>query len=379
MNKKIAIIAGEASGDLHGASLIKELKLLDKEIDIYGIGGDKMISNGMTAFYNIKEMSFLGFIEVVKHIPFIKKVKKDLIKLVQDKNINNVVLIDYPGFNLSIAKSFHQMGLKNFFYISPQIWAWGKGRITKIKKIIQKMIVFFPFEEKLYRENGISVEFVGHPLVKSLDEYQFSSKKDLITKYNLSTDNEILLLLPGSRKQELEKILPVLLDSADIISKKYDLQTVIACADNIEEEYFTKFSKKHKFSLIKGDTYNLLKNSKFSIIKSGTSTLEAGIIGNPFIVVYKTNYFTYLIGKALIRIKNIALVNIVAEKTVIPELIQDDVNQKEICDISSKILDDSEYYGSIREDLSKIKSKLNTEGNPSKKAAEIIYAELNGQ
>ena len=154
---------------------------------------------------------------------------------------------------------------------------------------------------------------------------------------------------------------------------------MIACADNIEEEYFNKFSRKHKFTLIKGDTYNLLKNSKFSIVKSGTSTLEAGIIGNPFIVVYKTNYFTYLIGKALIRIKNIALVNIVAEKTVIPELIQDDVNQKEICVISSKILDDSKYYGSIREDLSKIKSKLNTEGNPSKKAAEIIYAELNGQ
>lgn len=379
MNKKIAIIAGEASGDLHGASLIKELKLLDNEIEIYGIGGDKMISNGMTAIYNIKEMSFLGFIEVVKHIPFIKKVKKDLIKLVQDKNINNIVLIDYPGFNLSIAKSFHKMGLKNFFYISPQIWAWGKGRITKIKEIIRKMIVFFPFEEKLYRENGINVEFVGHPLVKSLNEYQFSSKKDLITKYNLSTDNEILLLLPGSRKQELEKILPVLLDSANIISKKYDLQTVIACADNIEEEYFNKFSRKHKFTLIKGDTYNLLKNSKFSIVKSGTSTLEAGIIGNPFIVVYKTNYFTYLIGKALIRIKNIALVNIVAEKTVIPELIQDDVNQKEICDISSKILDDSKYYGNIREDLSKIKSKLNTDGNPSKKAAEIIYNELNGQ
>lgn len=379
MNKKIAIIAGEASGDLHGASLIKELKLLDNDIEIYGIGGEKMIASGMTAKYHINDMAFLGFIEIVKHIPFIRKVKKDLIALVNDKKIKDVVLIDYPGFNLSIARSFHKMGLKNFYYISPQIWAWGKGRIKKIKNLIHKMIVFFPFEEKLYKDNYVDASFVGHPLVKSINEYRFLSKDELRSKHNLSDQKEILLLLPGSRKQELDKILPDLLEAAKKLSNNFDLQIVIACADNIEEEYFNTVFSNYNFKLVKGDTYNLLKNSKFSIVKSGTSTLEAGIIGNPFIVVYKTNYFTYLIGKALIKIKNIALVNIVAEKTVIPELIQDDVNPENIYNVSRKILTDDKYYKSLADNLLNIKSKLHTEGNPSKKAAEIIYAELNEQ
>ena len=371
------MIAGEASGDLHGSSLIKELKSIDNSIEIFGIGGDKMISEGMKSKYHINDMAFLGFIEVIKHIPFIKKVKNSLIELVEKEKIKNIVLIDYPGFNLSIAKNFNKVGLNNIYYISPQIWAWGKGRIKKIKKIINRMIVFFPFEEKLYNNNSVNSDFVGHPLVKTIEEYNFLSKSDLIDKFKLCPDKEILLLLPGSRKQELDKILYEVLKGASKISTKYNMQIVIACADNIDENYFGKYKSEFKFELIKGDTYNLLKNTKFAIVKSGTSTLEAGIIGTPFIVVYKTNYFTYLIGRLLIKIKNIALANIVAEKAVVKELIQNDVNSEIIYKTCSEILSDETKYYKLKSELRIIKSKLKTEGNPSKKAAEIIYAELN--
>lgn len=371
------MIAGEASGDLHGSFLIKELKSIDNSIEIWGIGGDKMIAEGMNIKYHINDMAFLGFFEVIKHIPFIRNVKNSLIEFVEEQKIKNIVLIDYPGFNLSIAKTFNKLGLNNIYYISPQIWAWGKGRIKKIKKIINRMIVFFPFEEKLYIKNKVHSDFVGHPLAKSIEEYNFLSKADIVKKYNLDSDKEILLLLPGSRKQELEKILIHVLKAADKLSKKFNMQIVIACADNIDQNYFKNFESKFNYHLVKGDTYNLLKNSKFAIVKSGTSTLEAGIIGTPFIVVYKTNYFTYLIGRSLIKIKNIALSNIVAEKTVVKELIQDDVNSVNIYAVCKNILSDKKKYDNLKNELKIIKSKLKTEGNPSRKAAEIIYAELN--
>ncbi len=377
MEKKLLLIAGEASGDLHGSSLIKELKSIDDSIEIWGIGGDKMIAEGMKIRYHINDMAFLGFIEVIKHIPFIRKVKKSLIELVEEQKIKNVVLIDYPGFNLSIAKTFNKLGLNNIYYISPQIWAWGKGRIKKIKKIINRMIVFFPFEEKLYNRNNVHSDFVGHPLAKNIEEFSFLSKFDLVNKYKLDSNKEILLLLPGSRKQELEKILGDVLEAAEKVSKKFNMQIVIACADNIDENYFKKFEDKFNYKLVKGDTYNLLKNSKFAIVKSGTSTLEAGIIGTPFLVVYKTNYFTYLIGRLLIKIKNIALANIVAEKTVVKELIQNDVNRENIYVVCNSILSDEKKYDDMKNELKIIKSKLQTEGNPSRKAAEIIFTELN--
>ena len=378
MKKKLLIIAGEASGDLHGSALVRELKSIDKDIEIFGIGGDKMIEAGLIPKYHINKMSFLGFIEVIKHLPFIRKVKRDLISLVKKEGIKTAVLIDYPGFNLSIAKSFHSLGLKNLYYISPQIWAWGKGRIKKIKNIITRMIVFFPFEKKLYSSNGINSDFVGHPLVRTIENYNFKTKEELILEHKLLPKQDILLLLPGSREQELNKILPSVLKASKKLADEFNLQIVIACADNIDKNYFNDYSS-YSFSLIQGDTYNLLKNSKFAIVKSGTSTLEAGIIGTPFIVVYKTNYLTYLIGKALIKISNIALANIVAEKTVVTELIQNEVKSENIYSICKEFVINKQKYESLKMELGKIKSKLKTEGNPSKKAAEIIYAELNAE
>jgi lipid-A-disaccharide synthase len=370
------IIAGEISGDLHGASLILELKKLDNSLEIFGIGGDKMKAAGMKLIYHINMMAFLGFVEVVKHIPFINKVKKDLISVIEKENISTVVLVDYPGFNLSIAKRLKSLKVKMIYYISPQVWAWGAGRIKKIKKLIDKMLVVFPFEEELYKKAGINVEFVGHPLIEGISRYSFLSKADLYKKFNLDENKEILLILPGSRVHEVEKIFPECIKAAEKIAGEFNLQIAAACSPNIEEDFFNKITNNKNFKIIKGNTYDLLKYSKIGIIKSGTSTLEAALFGLPMVIVYKTNYLTYLIGKNLIKVKNIGMANIIAGEKIAVELIQKDVNQESIYNECKKILSDNRLLSLVKNKSLEIKEKLGAEG-ASCRAAQFIYSVLN--
>ncbi|MBI5731491.1 MAG: lipid-A-disaccharide synthase [Ignavibacteriales bacterium] len=376
MNKKIMIIAGEASGDLHGAGLIKELFKLDQSLQIFGIGGDKMISAGMNAQFHIKQMAFLGFIEVLRHLPFISKVRNELLRKIAEEKIETVILIDYPGFNLSIAKKLHVLGKKIIYYISPQVWAWGKGRIDKIREVVDKMIVVFPFEEKMYRKYNVDVEYVGHPLVEYVENYPLMNKEELYKKLNLEEGKEILLILPGSRKHEIKKIFPKCINAAVKLSKDFNLQTVVACSENINESIFTNLTTENNYKLVKGYTYDLLKHSYFGIIKSGTSTLEAGLFQLPFIVVYSTNYLTYWLGRIVVQIKNIAMTNIILGENVIDELIQYDVNTENIYSKSEAILKDKQRYNSIKQKLGLIKEKLGGSG-ASKKTAQKIYTLLN--
>ncbi len=376
MNKKLMIIAGEVSGDLHGASLIEELKKLDPVLDIYGIGGDRMQAAGMNLIYHINKMAFLGFIEVVRHIPFIKKVQRDLISVIKEKKIKNVVLIDYPGFNLSIAKKLKLMNLNIVYYISPQIWAWGAGRIKKIKRLVNKMLVVFPFEENIYKEAGVEVEFVGHPLLERINNYSFMSRHDFYTKFNLMEDKEILLVLPGSRSHEVEKLFPEVIKAAERIADKFNLQVAVACSPNINEQVFSDLSDKKKYTVVKGFTYELLKYAKLGIVKSGTSTLEAGLFELPMVIVYKTSYLTYLIGKNLIKVDNIGMANIIAGEKLVPELIQNRVNEDTIYKECEKILGNPGIYSNIKTKLKNIKEKLGARG-ASEKAAQIIYTALN--
>ncbi len=376
MNKKLMIVAGEASGDLHGASLMKELSLLDPSLEFFGIGGDKMIAAGMNAKYHIKQMAFLGFIEVLRHLPFINKVKRDLLQLAEDENIKTIVLIDYPGFNLNIAEKFSSRGKKLIYFISPQVWAWGKGRVVKIKRLVKKLLVIFPFEEKFYKEAGVEAVYVGHPLVEHAENYKFLSREELVNKFGLDSSKEILLVLPGSRKQEIRKIFPECILAAERIAADFNMQVVVACAENINENLLSEVSSARKYKTVKGFTYDLYKHSKFGIIKSGTSTLEAGYFQLPFIVVYATNTLTYLIGKNLAKIKNIAMANIILSKEVVEELIQKDVNSDKIFSEVKFILSDNKKLEEIKSELGKLRNLLGM-GGASKRAAEIIFAEMN--
>jgi len=377
INKKnILVIAGEVSGDLIGASLIKELKKTDPSLMFFGIGGDKMLAEGMEVSFHINQMAFLGFAEVIKHLPFIKKVQKKLVELVKSKNIKNVVLIDYPGFNLSIAKKLKALGVKIIYYVSPQLWAWGSGRIKKVRNLVDKMLVVFPFEEKMYKDNNVNVEFVGHPLVERINNHEFLLYEDLCSKFQLNKEKSILLVMPGSRENEVKKIFPPAIKAAIRIADEFDMQIVVSCSSNLSEELFTGYSDVVDFKLIKGFTYDLMKHAKFGIIKSGTSTLEAGYFALPMLIVYKTNYITYLVVKKLIKVDSIGMVNILLEEKILPELIQNNLTGNSVYEKSKKILSNSSDYEKIKRVLSEVKNKLAGE-TASVSAAKSIYRIIN--
>lgn len=370
------MIAGEASGDLHGASLINEIKKIDNTVKFIGIGGNLMKNAGMEIIFHINQMAFLGFVEVIKHYPFIRQVRQKLIATIIKEKITDVILIDYPGFNLNFAKHIKNLGTRVFYYISPQIWAWGQKRVFKVKKVVHKMIVLFPFEEKFYKKYDVDASYVGHPLIDEIGEYPFISKNELYEKYNLDKNKEILLILPGSRQQEINLLLNETLNAAKVICEKFNLQPVVACSPNISSSTFNSYLKSFDFTLIKSHTYDLYKYSFFGIIKSGTSTLEAGLLQLPHIIVYKTNKLTYYIGRMLVKIKNIGLVNIVAEKNIIQELIQADVTSENIIKTVESIIEEPDRLNNIKNSLELIREKL---GNPgaAKRAALIITKELN--
>lgn len=375
-NNKLMLITGEVSGDLIGASLIKELKSLNPDLKVTGIGGDRMKSAGMDLVYHTDQMAFLGFVEVVKHLPFIHQVQKKLIDIIKSEKINCVVLIDYPGFNLSIAKKLKPLGIKIIYYVSPQIWAWAKGRVKKIKKLVDKILVVFLFEVEFYKKENVNVEYVGHPLVERINQYNFLSKDEFFSKFNLHSEKEILLIMPGSRKQEVKEIFPEVIKAAKILADKFNLQVIVARSKNIEKKYFSQNNELEKFVTIADHNYELMKYSRFGIIKSGTSTLEAGYFALPMIVVYKTSSLTYLIGKQLVKLDRIGMVNILLDEMVVPELIQNEASSENIINTASKTLSDYQVYKKTKLKLGEVKEKLGEDGT-SKKAASSIMEILN--
>lgn len=367
------IIAGEASGDLHGSALVNKLLIRETELRLVGIGGDKMKEAGTEIVFHIKEMAFLGFAEVVKHLPYIKRVQKRLLEIIEERDIKDLILIDYPGFNLNFAAKAKKLGLKIIYYISPQLWAWGLHRVKKIKRLVDKMLVVFPFEEKFYRQHGVNAEYVGHPLVERIDNFNFAEPNEFKKRIGLGYESEYILLLPGSRKQEIELIFPQIYSAAKEIRNKHKLEIIVACADNLKADIFTDIIDDPKVKVIKGDTYNLMKYAKFGIVKSGTSTLEAALIGMPFLLVYKTGTVTYFIGRKLIKIDTIAMPNIIAGEKIVEELIQDDAVSEKIAETADKYLSNDKKYESLIDNLNKVKNKLSA-GNylASERAAEII-------
>lgn len=373
---KLMIITGEVSGDLIGAALIRELKSLKSDLKITGIGGDRMQSEGMELRYHTDQMAFLGFVEVIKHLPFIRKVQKKLIDVIKKEKINCVVLIDYPGFNLSIAKKLKPLGVKIIYYVSPQLWAWAKGRVKKVRKLVDKMLVVFPFEVEFYKKENVNVDYVGHPLVERINQYKFLTRDEFFSKFNIDREKKILLVMPGSRKQEVKAIFPEIIIAADRLAQQFNLQVVVARSKNIDATFLRQNSGSEKFITIEDHNYELMKYSHFGIIKSGTSTLEAGYFALPMIVVYKTNPLTYLIGKQLVKLDRIGMVNILLDEMVVPELIQSEANPVNIFNTASKILSDNQAYENIKHKLGSVKEKLGSDG-ASQKAARSILEILN--
>jgi lipid-A-disaccharide synthase len=374
MSGKLLIIAGEASGDLHGAALVKALNELVPGIELFGVGGDRMIAEGFEPLFHIKEMAFLGFGEVVQHLPYILKVQKRLLDEAKIRNVNTVVLIDYPGFNLNIAKKFKKLGLKVIYYIAPQVWAWGQGRIKKLKARTDIILSVFPFEEKFFKEKGLNVEFVGNPLAERISNYQFTPEGEFRKMWGLDEKKEILAILPGSREHEVELLLKPALDGGRKLAKEFDFQIVVGCADNIDESLLKKIDEGNDFKLVKGYQFELKKYAKFGIVKSGTSTMESALLDLPLVVIYKTSGLTYQIGKRLIKISNLGMVNIIAEETIAPELIQDEVTAENIYSTVKKVLNSPDLLKKQKAGFERIKKNLGKH-KASSKAATIILDE----
>ena len=371
-NKKILIIAGEASGDLHGSNLVAQLKKLNPQLEFFGMGGDKMKEQGVKLFYHINQLCFMGIVEVAKNLKFILEVKKRMTSFLDREKPNMAVLIDYPGFNLRFAKEVKKRKIPLIYYISPQIWAWGGKRINQIKKYVDQMIVILPFEKEIYQKAGVQVEFVGHPLVEvvkpSLSQEDFKRKLDI-------RKNQILIgLLPGSRWQEVEKILPVMLKTVAILKRRMgNVICAIGLAPTLPKERVENLMLDFEEAprIVENLTYDLMKHSDLLLVTSGTATLESAILETPLIVLYKTHFLTWIIGKSLIKVSNIGLVNILAGKEIVPEYLQGNAQPEKIASYMEEILGDKEKYQSIKENLKKVRQTLGPEG-ASAKAARIV-------
>lgn len=371
MVNRVLVIAGEASGDLHGSGVVRELKRRNPKIDIFGVGGDKMKQEGMELVYHVNELGFMGFVEVLKHIPVIRSVQQTLETLLSLRKPDVVLLIDYPGFNLRFAKRAKKHGVEVVYYISPQVWAWHRSRVKTIKGIVDRMLVIFPFEVEWYRNEGVDAEFVGHPL---LEELQVGLDRDgFFKRYGLDPSKRLLGLIPGSRVQEIEKIFPRMLKAAAQIAAERDMEVAVAVAPTLEEKYFKTFYPVGNVRLIRGATHEVMAHSDFALVTSGTATLETALLETPMVVVYRTSWLTYLLGRSLIQVKNIGLVNIVAGKMIVPECIQHRANAGILVRTALRLMDDTAAMETVRNELSLVRKKLGEPG-ASRRVAEHILS-----
>ena len=333
---KYYIIAGEASGDLHGSNLVKALNKHDPEADIRCWGGDLMQQAGATLAKHYKEMAFMGFLEVVKNINSIFKnisfCKEDITQFQPDI----VIFIDFSGFNLRIAKWARQKGYKTNYYISPQVWASRAGRVEKIKNYIDNMYVILPFEKEFYQKYGYEVTFVGHPLLDAITTTPVKPLETFCRENKLDRKRPIIALLPGSRKQEVEKMLHVMLT---VVQNFQDYQFVIAGAPSLTNDFYKKFLTIKNVRLVTNETYTLLSHAHAALVTSGTATLETALFKVPQVVCYKGNWISYQIAKRIITLKHISLVNLIMNKEVVKELIQNDLTPKKLNDELAKIVE----------------------------------------
>ncbi len=368
---KYYIIAGEASGDLHGSNLMKALYKEDPSAEIRFWGGDLMQNVGGTLVKHYRELSFMGFIEVVFNLKTILNNIKICKKDIQEFQPDVLIFIDYPGFNMRIAKWAKELGMKTHYYISPQIWAWKENRITDIKRDVDKMYVILPFEKDFYeKKHHYPVEFVGHPLIDAIQNRTIVDEVAFRKEHNLD-EKPIIALLPGSRKQEIKKMLSVMLS---VVNDFPDHQFVIAGAPSQEYSFYAPFLKAKNSHFISNKTYDLLSVSTAALVTSGTATLETALFKVPEVVCYKGSWASYQIAKRIVTLKYISLVNLIMDKEVVTELIQDNCTSKNIKIELQKLLEPN-YRKQVLENYNELEKQLGGSG-ASEKTAKLIVRNI---
>ena len=361
---KYFIIAGEASGDLHGSNLVREIRQLDSRAEIQGWGGDLMQVAGVNVLKHYRELAFMGFAEVLLNLRTILRNLELCKEQIKSFNPDVVILVDYPGFNLRMARFAHESGFRVHYYISPQIWAWKQSRIEIIRRYVHRMMVILPFEKPFYKNLGYHVDFVGHPLLDAIS-HNYS--------FDRGTDNRpIVALLPGSRKQEISAMLPLMVATAQ---KFPDHRFVIAAAPSIQKEFYDSFNAQGLIEVVYGNTYGLLSSSRAALVTSGTATLETALFRVPQVVCYRGNPISYHIARWLVKVKYISLVNLVMDSECVTELIQNELNLENLELELRNILSESSERSRMLNDYNRLIEMLGGNG-ASKRAASIIVSDL---
>ncbi len=365
---KYYIIAGEASGDLHASNLVAEIKKKDKKAEFRGFGGDLMKAQGVNLVKHYRWMAFMGFLEVAvnlrKVLGNISQCKKDIV----DYRPDVVILVDYPGFNLRIAKFARSMGFKVMYYISPQIWAWKRRRVNKIKASVDKMLVILPFEEAFYRRYGVDVTYVGNPLLDEMAKFGTANRSIFLRRNSLGESREIIAMLPGSRKQEVKQMLPIMLK---VVPHFPNYQFVVAGVPSLDEALYKNLIGNTDVFLVENQTYELLQNSSAALVTSGTATLETALFTVPEVVCYKATGFSYRLAKWMIKVKFISLVNLVMDREVVKELIQGDLTEGSLVNELEQLLYDGKRQRKLLEEYDELRDRLGNAG-ASEKAAGVI-------
>ena len=360
---KIMFSAGEASGDTHGASVAKALLSKHPDATLFGMGGDLMKAAGVDIIYDIEQLGFIGIVEIIKHLPTFFKLRTFLKEAMLREKPDVLVCIDYPGFNMKLAKVAHDLGIPVVYYIAPTIWAWNKGRGKDIAKTVTKVASIFPFEAEAYQEFGVDVEFVGNPLVDIVKPTM--TREEACTYFGASPEARNILLMPGSRKQGVQGLLPTMLSAAEELAKsRSDLAFFLPRAHTIPRADLETIIQKYSvpITITEGNNYDLMQICTACIAASGTATLETALMNVPTLLIYKVAPITYGIGKLLVNIKDIGLPNIIAKRRVIPELLQGEVTVSNVCHEMSQILDNTSIYERMKLDLAKVKVDLGAPG-----------------
>ncbi|HHS13859.1 MAG TPA: lipid-A-disaccharide synthase [bacterium] len=368
-------VAGEPSGDLHGAALIEKLRMKAPEIDCFGIGGDRMADEGVEICRHMRDMAFMGFWEVIRHLPFIRRVFREMRTLMKKRRPDVLVLIDYPGFNLRLAAMAKRFRIPVMYYISPQIWAWGAHRIKKIRRLVDQMVVIFPFEEDLYRSAGVNVRFVGHPLK---DQVRVSgSSWSFLRQHGFEPRATTLALLPGSRQHEVAGLLPAMVDAFVRLQKEIpNLQGFVGKAASLSENtYLPHIKSIPRLKLLENETYEIMAHADFALAASGTATLEIAILETPMVILYRISPVSFFIARHLVRIDHIGLVNIIAGKEIVPELLQKRARGSILSRVVSELLSDQDRLKTMRLELRRVSNLLGPPG-ASARAADVLFGML---
>jgi len=373
---RLLVSCGESSGDQHAAELVRHLEALVPGVSVFGLGGDRLAARGARLVAHTRDLAVVGLLEVIRHLPRLRGIFRSLLEEVDRERPAAAILIDYPDFNLRLARELHRRRIPVIYYVSPQVWAWRRGRIRTIRETAQHIIVIFPFEEAIYREAGVPVTFVGHPLVEQVKP---ASDPDVLLRgLGLDPDRPLVAVLPGSRPQEVAHNLPGLAGAVRILAERRpELQFALAAAPHLDPAALRARVGTAPMLVVPGATHALVGAARVALVASGTATVETALLGTPMVVVYRLSLLTYLLGRPLVKVPHYAMVNLIAGRRVVPELIQGDFTPQRVADEAEKLLEDGPARQEMLDGLAEVRSRLGEPG-ASERAARGVATLLKG-